>query len=677
MILRSKTISVALCAWCCLAAPAVSAADTAPTPAAPPTAAPTPANPPTPATAPRLLHQVYVTSSSEAAQKYEVDLANGFVFVAPPLDANDAVELRQRLAAGENRAIDDRLLAAIVQVVEMFYRQRGHPTATAVIPPQSIAAGGVRVVVSLVNYPLKQIVLVDSVEAAQAPAAPATDKFVVLAPTLSFFKVTELTKRLAAGRDRMIDETLLNGIKEVVDAFAHENDLPAAAASIPAQDFSTGVVRVAVSLGRIRNIEVKGNRWFSDSLLREKLRIDRGRTLRLSELDQAVSWTNTSPYRRVKLQIDPVPQTGEADLIINVTEQFPIKATLSYDNSGNVLTGTDRYSASFAYGNLWGRDHQVGYTFATTNDLRVLQLHAFDYRAPLPWRHFVSVSGSYAKTDPSLFNGDFTQHGKSINADLRYVAPFKTKRWIGELSAGASYKQTNNNLEFGVVPVSFDTLEVFTVNAGIAAMREDLRGKWIGSLNITDSPGRVFPRSTKENFSQARIGADPRFVHGQLLVQRNTILAGGVTSLLRGVYQMASSNLVPTEEFALGGIANVRGYEERVIFGDSGYTLTHELYTRLPSVPLGQKVSPLDLMGVFFWDYGRAIIKQPLAYYDQSGRFLGYQTKSQYLASVGVGLRASLSTHFSASIDYARQLEELETPGAAHHRFHVKVSLAY
>jgi hemolysin activation/secretion protein len=271
----------------------------------------------------------------------------------------------------------------------------------------------------------------------------------------------------------------------------------------------------------------------------------------------------------------------------------------------------------------------------------------------------------------------FTQKGRNINADGKYTIPFETKRWKGELSAGLSYKQTNNNLEFGGAPASFDTLDLFTGSLSVAGMREDQRGRWIASATLTGSPSNFNSRNDRDSFYEARIGAQPRFAYGQFFLQRNTLLTPNDTSVARAVAQVASTNLVPSEQFGVGGVSTVRGYEERIISGDGGYTFTHELHHRMPAIPLGKHLPKLDWTGVFFWDYGQIYIKHPLTYIDQTGAIVGHEAKSAYLASAGLGLRIAIGSYLSGSIDAARQLEDVETPGAAHHRVHVKFTLAY
>lgn len=516
-------------------------------------------------------------------------------------------------------------------------------------------------------YILRQILLADSVESAQALKFVPDGGFLVVPPSLSKIDRAELLQRLKAGENRPIDDRLLAAIAQVIEVFMKSSGYALATAVIPPQSIAEGGLRVAVLPGKVRNIKFEGNRWFSESLLREKLRIERGGAVQISELDRALGWTNTSPFRKVKLHVEPVPETGEADLIFGVQESFPLRLTAGYENTGNEILGYDRYSASITYGNLWGRDHQLSYQQAISSSSKLLQVHAFDYRAPLPWRHTLALSGSYARVNPSFYSGLFSQLGKSVNADLKYSLPVRLKRWEGELTANLSFKQSNNNLEFGGIPALGTTSDIFAGSVTAAAFRADPRGRWVLSGTLTASPGGINSRNDDDSYHEVRPGARARYLYAQFWAQRVTQFAPGLNSILRLSTQLASTNLLPSEQFSAGGANTVRGYEERVLSGDGGYIATHELQRTLPSLSLGRRLPKLDTSVAFFWDYGRTITKYPP---------IG-DPKSAYLSSVGLGLRCSVGNYLSASADYGRQLEEIEIPGAAHSRLHVKLTLAY
>lgn len=231
---------------------------------------------------------------------------------------------------------------------------------------------------------LRQILIAESVEKAQQLTPVPDGAFLMITPPLEAKHLQTLEPRLAAAKGRPIDEPLLASIAQVIEVYFKQNDLPLASAIIPPQNIADGAIRVALLPGKIRNIKFEGNRWFSESLLREKLRIEEGQTLRLSNIERSINWTNASSFRNVRVHLQPIADTGEVDIQVGVTEQAPWRVFASLDNAGNELLGERRMTFGATAGNLWGKDHQITYQHVTTDFSKVFQAHTFEYRAPCP-----------------------------------------------------------------------------------------------------------------------------------------------------------------------------------------------------------------------------------------------------------------------------------------------------
>ena len=107
--------------------------------AAPAPSAPAPASAAVPA-----IRQIIITDGIEAAQQQNALPDRGYVVVQPSVSFLDEKELAKRLAAGEGRPAEERLLAGIAMVVETYAREKDFPIASAVIPPQNIAGGTIQ-----------------------------------------------------------------------------------------------------------------------------------------------------------------------------------------------------------------------------------------------------------------------------------------------------------------------------------------------------------------------------------------------------------------------------------------------------------------------------------------------------------------------------------------------------
>lgn len=537
--------------------------------------------------------------------------------------------------------------------------------------------------------PLVRIIVTDSLEAANT-FVPATDAgFVALSPGLAAFNAADLTTRLASGRDRIIDERLLAGIAQVIENFLRQNNHPNASVVIPTQSIAEGMIRVIVQLGpdtatvvaqaksanwKIRNINIPPTRWFSESLLRQKLRIEQGGLVRFEELDQAIDWTNNNPFRRVRVRLDPVPSTGEADLTIAVQEAIPLRLSLTLDNAGNDVLGEHRFILAGAYANLWGLDHQLSYQYITTETPSIYQGHGMDYRAPLPWRHYLQFSATYLKAKPEIYDGLFLQEGETITTDLRYTIPVRTGINPIDFFASVGFKETNNNLTWDPrasnLLVQSSKTNIFQFTLGGSAVRRDKLGAWAFGASVTFSPGDVNSRNRAAAFGETRFGADPRYTYGSLSLQRLVSLKRGWDLSSRLMVQVADDNLLPSEQLSIGGGASVRGYPENLYAGDQAFVFVTELVSPAfkSSLPrLSKKRGPLETRGVVFYDAANSEAKVS-AQFDPVRR---------PLASAGLGVRMTLATNFSLQADYGWRLASLPYPEISGSRGHIRVSIAY
>lgn len=543
------------------------------------------------------------------------------------------------------------------------------------------------------GHSLVHLVIGDSVEAVQHIVPDASAPFLLVSPALASFDKIELTKRLSSGEGRVIDERLLAAVAQVVENFLRQFGYPTATVVVPTQSIAEGVVRLIVNLGvtaqslpatewKIRNINVKGAHWFSEALLREKLQIEQGETIRYSDLDRAVNWTNNNPFRRVAVQLNPVPNTGEADLNIAVQDALPLRLSVSADNGGNSVIGRNRYVAALSYANLWGLDHQISYQYITTNLPKYYQAHGLDYRMPLPWRHYLQFSGSYFHAQPIFADGFFGQDGETITADLRYSVPITRGQATTDLYASIGFKESNNNLTWdptfwNVLAYSTKT-DIFQLTLGASTVRRDQLGAWAFGANLILSPGGINSRNSDAAFDagahgggdSARVGAEARYMYGTVSIQRMLTLGNGWDLISRAMLQASAANLLSSEQLTIGGSSSVRGYNENIMAGDNGYVFSTELMAPMMKRALpyiSKRRGPLEGRFLGFFDMGDTAAHR---------KFPG-EPKRVPLASAGIGVRMGLATNFSLAVDYGWQILTLPYPVDGRSRAHIKATLSF
>ena len=446
----------------------------------------------------------------------------------------------------------------------------------------------------------------------------------------------------------------------------------------PVQNIQQGAIRYVVVPTTYNELQFRGQRWFSQDLLRGRLGLKPGDQVRLSDLDEAINWVNTNPFRQIKVMVNAPPENpGKADLTFAVLEHRPYRATLSADNTGNDLIGKHRFAAGLQFGNVLGRDHQANYQFLTTDKWEVYQGHAVDYRVPLPWRHFFQVSGSYIRSRP-LIRGILLNEGENVSTDARYTIPLAAGESPRELYFGLNYKHGNNKVEFPGVGGLASTVDVFQAFAGYSMVRRDSQGAWMLSANLNASPGDFNSRNTDAAWQAApRTYASASYVYGSLAIQRLQKLDHGFELFTRAMLQHSSSNLVPSEHLAIGGSNTVRGYEENIHTGENGWGLSNDLMAPAWRKPfrLGSKTFAPEIRLLAFLD---------MADVDYKRRDIG-PTEAVFgaLASTGVGARVSVANNFSLSFDYGWQLTHRAPVFPAtkipplHSRGHLKVVLAF
>lgn len=508
---------------------------------------------------------------------------------------------------------------------------------------------------------LQRIVLVEQGEAGDRFQPTEAGDFVVTSPGLSRINVADLNSRLAVGKGQPITEQLLAAITQVIET-AIRPDFPLAAAVVLPQKVDNGVLRVTIVLLKVRDIKFVGNRWFSNSLLQNRLQVSKGEIIQISDLDQGLKLTNNSPFRRVQLQVDQIPNTNEANLIFGVEDKLPLKLVLSGDDGGNKVIGYHRVFASLSYGNVFGKEHEATYTLVTTDKTSVYKAHALNYRIPLANFKSLQFSGAVSEATPTLFN-EFNQKAESTNADIRFTMPVRTGANAIEAFANVSFKRSNNDLDYSATNILSTVTDIFQATIGTSAIWRDKQGAWALSLSATGSPGGINSRNTDKYFGGiydangdqvfegARQGAEAQYAFATLSIQRYQALPLGMELSARGTFQAATTNLLPSEQISIGGANSVRGYGESTSGGDKGFVLNLELMSPTMRFPLPRKFKKFPFVEtrvLGFFDAGDAgpVFKN------------GNDRIVPPLTSVGFGIRAALPGHMSLVVDYGFQLTE-------------------
>lgn len=434
----------------------------------------------------------------------------------------------------------------------------------------------------------------------------------------------------------------LNVILNKVVLYFRTQSTPVVDAYIPEQDITGGTVQVVVVEGRVGSIRAEGNRWFDSANIEKQVRTRPGEVIRGNALAEDVNWLNKNPFRHVDLVLARGEEKGQTDVILRTEDRFPLRVYGGYENSGNELTGRDRYLAGFNWGNAFGLGHLLDYQFTASETASRMQGHSLRYEIPLAWHDTLQFSAAYAESNPDL--APFDLNAESWQLSGRYVMDLPpVGLFRHELSLGVEYKFSNSNLEFSSEPVFDKKTEILQALLGYGGSMPDDWGRTAVHMQLVDSPGNILGHNDDAAFDDYQQGASAQYLYYTLDVDRLTALPRGFSWNVKAHLQLAEGPLLGSEQLGLGGYSSVRGFDERVVNGDQGYLLVNEI--RTPSYDLSSmlnlpiKTGSLQFLG--FWDYGLVRNRNDSA--------------DSILSSIGVGGRYGFGSKVSLRFDYGWQ----------------------
>ena len=148
-------------------------------------------------------------------------------------------------------------------------------------------------------------------------------------------------------------------------------------------------------------------------------------------------------------------------------------------------------------------------------------------------------------------------------------------------------------------------------------------------------------------------------------LNHNRALAGDWQVRAAANGQKTNDMLVTGEQFGLGGADSVRGFLEREITNDNGYRGTFELYT--PDFGAKTGITGGRARALAFYDWGGVSRNQPAP----------SESRSQHIASVGLGLRISRGSNLAFRVDWGVVINAGGQQGTGDQRVHASISYVF
>lgn len=554
------------------------------------------------------------------------------------------------------------------------------PAAVPAAAPAAVAAAASAVPADFRQVPkINGIVIVPSLKDLNPDGVPLRPGLTV--PPKSLLRTSEFAKVARWYMNQPLNEAQMRALQREIILYYRRHDRPLVDVLYPDQDVSNGMLQIIVIEGRLKSVKVQDsqgnpytNGWSGVKHLQQGMRTRVDSPIAESAVARDLDWLNRNPLRRVEAVFEPDPRDyGYTSILLRTEEQRQWSVSFGYEDSGTILTDENRITAGVLWAKAFGQpDHLLRYDFTANPGFDALRAHTASYFLPLPWRHGLRFSGYYLEVAGDV-DENVRLEGEAYQASFRYEVPLPAiGKYQHEVSAGLDFKYNENNLLFGESGGQNTPTEIFQFAGGYSALLPDSLGQTALSIQAYYSPGDVTDLNTDRFFNFSRPFAQAEYLYGRFNLERTTRLPADFSWIMRGIIQVADGNLLPSEQLGMGGYATVRGYSEREGNGDRGYFFSTEL--RTPPVSLSHyftnkplKGEGLQLLG--FWDWGQI----------ENVDLRSDEDPHVVFSSVGVGLRYSLTRHFSLRFDYGWQLVDsyLETAPDYNSRAHIGVTATY
>jgi hemolysin activation/secretion protein len=357
------------------------------------------------------------------------------------------------------------------------------------------------------------------------------------------------------------------------------------------QDLTTGTLTLGLVPGRIAAIRFADGASTKSWLptLRNAIPAQPGDLLNLRDIEQGLENLKRLPTAEADIQIEPSTaagaRPGDSDLVVKYTQKFPLRTSLSLDDSGTQATGKVQTGATAAWDNPLG-----------LNDLFYVSLNhdAFNHRGSgtsgqtvhysVPYGHWLLAATAsqsrYHQTVQGL-NQSYVYAGDSRNAEVKLSRLVYRDASRKTTVALRGFRRASNNfiddteieVQRRVVAgweASVNHKEFIAVFGDKATLEGTLAWKrGTGAFGSLRAPEDAFGEGTSAmKVLTAELNANVPFKLGKQKLR--------YSGLWRA--QWNRTPLTPQDRFSMGGRYSVRGFDgESPLLGDRGWLIRNDI----------------------------------------------------------------------------------------------------
>jgi hemolysin activation/secretion protein len=358
---------------------------------------------------------------------------------------------------------------------------------------------------------------------------------------------------------------------------------------VEAQDLKNGTLKLTLIPGRIRNIKLLPGTNTRATLF-NAIPAHPGELLNLRDVEQALENFKRAPTAEADIQIMPADSAnakpGESDLGIRWEQRFPVRVSVSADDSGTKATGKRQGNVTIAYDHLLTLNDlfyaSYGHDLEGDSALHGTRAHTVHYSIPYGYS-LLAFSGSRSPYYQTVVGAtqNYVYRGNSENAAITLSRLFyrdSTRKTT--LSFGGWLRASRNFIDDTEVEVQRRRMAGWElglthrelIGGGSLELRLNCR-HGTGAMGSRPAPEEAFGEGTS------------RFA---LIVADGTVSVPfpffGHALRYSGSWRLQSNRtpLIAQDRFSVGGRYTVRGFDgESSLVAERGWLLRNEFAAAL------------------------------------------------------------------------------------------------
>lgn len=344
----------------------------------------------------------------------------------------------------------------------------------------------------------------------------------------------------------------------------------------PTQELQGGVLKISILEGKLGEITVTGNKYYSDAFIRGYFERFRSKAINYDEFLKELLLLSENMDLEVAAIFMKGHSFGTTDVLLRVKDTRPIHLAMDSNNYGSDHTSTWRTGVKLDWGSLIRYGDTLSVIEVVGSPISSLDFTDAIYYIPVNTRGSgFELSYLLANFKTGNVGQDIKFEGKTHIAAGKFIqAIHRTRKLSTDFFTSFEYKQIQN-LGSGLQS-SFDKLRVLTGGMNID-YRDDWKGRNLFAGYLSWGIPDILQGLKPDDSESSRQGAGGRFVKIGGSGQRFQKLPWDCVLILNGFGQYSFNKLPLPEQIYIGGIGTVRGYKLAEGLGDQGFVCNVEL----------------------------------------------------------------------------------------------------